>query len=396
MKYILVLNCGSSSVKYALYDFQEREITRGIIEEIINHKGALKRILHMLSKKEISLKSIVAVGHRIVHGKEITKSSIITKSVFKKIKQAATLAPLHNPHNIEGIKAAQQYLPKAKNIAVFDTAFHHTLPHHAQLYGIPLPLQKKYHIQRYGFHGISYHYICQELKKRYKIFPSKVIICHLGNGSSVCAIKNGKSIDTSMGFTPTEGLVMGTRSGDIDPGIIFYLQKKGIKNVEHLLEFDSGLKGICGTNNMKVIWKRAQKGNTSCEIALELYCYAIQKYIGAYSAALGGIDALVFTAGIGEHAYWVRQTVCSSLGFLGIRIDSIKNKRNKEGIGIGKVDVLVIPTNEELMIAREVRKVTILRFMDKLLAKSKLTEKDALNIGRKIKKGIARRHGLLK
>src|SRR3989338_852553 len=222
--YILILNCGSSSVKYALYDSSEKEIARGIVEEIgqkiKDHKIAIQKILSGLvsSKKITGLQDITAVGHRVVHGDGLTKSAVVDRKVMKEIEDAAALAPLHNPHNIEGIKAIRHLLPSVSNVAVFDTAFHSTIPSHAATYGIPLSLSKKYKIKRYGFHGISYQYICEELKRELEGIPSRLIVCHLGNGASISAIKNGKSVDTSMGFTPMEGLLMGTRSGEIDVG----------------------------------------------------------------------------------------------------------------------------------------------------------------------------------
>ncbi len=359
--FILVLNCGSSSVKYALYDTSEKEINKGIIEEIgkkiKDHKTAIQKILSSLvsSKKIATLHEISAVGHRVVHGNGLTKSVRIDKKILKEIEDAAVLAPLHNPHNIEGINAIKKLLPSVPNIAVFDTAFHSTIPSHAATYGIPLPLSHKYKIKRYGFHGISYHYICEELKRELGRLPSRLIVCHLGNGASMCAIKNGKSIDTSMGFTPMEGLMMGTRSGDIDVGAVFHIaaMRNECRDIDHILNFQSGLKGITGTNDMREIWKKVQKKEKTALLALEMYCYRIKKYIGAYAASLGGIDAVVFTAGVGENAWYVREKVCASLSHLGIVLDSHKNKINKKLISTGKGKVYVLPTNEEKMIARE-------------------------------------------
>jgi acetate kinase len=364
-KYILVLNCGSSSLKYALYDSSEKEIAHGIVEEIgkkiKDHKTAISFVLHALIRKKYltTLQEIVAVGHRVVHGNGLTKSVLVDKKIMKEIEDAAVLAPLHNPHNIEGIKAIQHLLPSVPNIAVFDTAFHSTIPSHAATYGIPFSLSQKYKIKRYGFHGISYHYICEELKRELGKLPSRLIVCHLGNGASICAIKNGKSIDTSMGFTPMEGLMMGTRSGDIDVGAVFHIaaMRQECRDMDHLLNFESGLKGIAGTNDMREIWRKVQKNDTKAVLALEMYCYRIQKYVGAYAAALGGIDALVFTAGVGENAWYVRQKVCTSLSSLGIVLDQKKNRMNKYVISKGKVNVYVLPTNEEKMIAREVERI---------------------------------------
>ncbi len=358
---ILVLNCGSSSIKYALFTADERELCHDIVENIDSNKTHTKAIQNILlslqqQKYVSSYSEITAVGHRVVHGKDMTQNHIITKKIQKKIKEAGVLAPLHNPHNIEGIIAIQKLLPKIPNIAVFDTAFHTTIPEYAVLYGIPLSLSKKYYIKRYGFHGISYQYICEELKKKLGKIPGKLIICHLGNGSSICAIKNGKSIDTSMGFTPMEGLMMGTRCGDVDVGAVFHIaaMRKECRDIDHILNFESGLKGIAGTNDMRMIWKKTQQKNKTAQLALDMYCYRLQKYISAYSAVLGGIDALVFTAGIGENAWYVREKVCQSLSCLGITLDRKKNRENKEKIHTGKTKVYVIPTNEEKMIVREV------------------------------------------
>ncbi|PIN79853.1 acetate kinase [Candidatus Woesearchaeota archaeon CG10_big_fil_rev_8_21_14_0_10_34_8] len=357
-KLILVLNCGSSSVKYALFH-NEEEIIRGIVERIgskvKNHKTAIKIVLDLLLKKKYlnSLKEICAVGHRVVHGGDITKSVVVNREVMSNLKKSTVLAPLHNPHNIEGIIAIQNFLPKIKNFAVFDTTFHKNIPDYAALYGLPLSLSKRYKIKRYGFHGISYKYICEELKRKCGRLPKKLIICHLGNGSSITAVFNGRSIDTSMGFTPLEGLMMGTRSGDIDAGIIFHLARhhKNIKEIDHIFNFSSGLKGVGNSNDMRDIWKKSKKDKKS-KLALDMYCYRLQKYIGAYSATLNGIDALVFTAGIGENAWWVRKNVCDKLGYLGIKINQKDNKKNKWKIG---PKVYVLKTNEEKMIAREVK-----------------------------------------
>lgn len=363
-KFILVLNCGSSSVKYALY-FHEKEITRGIVEDIgtkvKDHRTAISFIFITLVKKNIikNVHDITAVGHRVVHGNSLTKSVLVDKKIMNEIEKAAVLAPLHNPHNIEGIKTIQHLLPSVPNIAVFDTAFHSTIPLHAATYGIPLSLSQKYKIKRYGFHGISYQYICEELKREFRKLPSLLIVCHLGNGASMCAIKNGKSIDTSMGFTPMEGLLMGTRAGDVDIGAVFHIanMRQECRDMNHLLNFESGLKGIAGTNDMREIWKKVQQRDKKALLALNMYCYRIQKYIGAYAAALGGIDAIVFTAGVGENAWYVREKVCAQLQHLGIVLDHGKNRINKEVISKGKVNVYVLPTNEEKMIMREVRRL---------------------------------------
>jgi acetate kinase len=357
---ILVLNCGSSSVKYGLYS-RKTELVRGIIEHVGSgkqtYKKAIQQILSLLvTEKYIgSLKDIVAVGHRVVHGGILTSSCIITKATLGKIKDAAKLAPLHNPHNIEGIVAIQNLLRYLPQIAVFDTTFHRTIPEVTH-YALPGQLRKKY--KRYGFHGISYQYICSRLKKKLGELPQRLIICHLGNGSSIAAVKNGRCIDTSMGNTPIEGLIMGTRGGDTDPGVVLDLcHEKDVYAVDTILNKKSGLFGICGTQDMREIWKRAKKGNKKAQLASDMYCYRVRKYIGSYAATLGGIDALIFTGGIGEHAWWVREQVCTNLGFLGIHLDVVKNRAHKEKVSLGKVKVYVLPTNEEEMIALEVRKL---------------------------------------
>jgi acetate kinase len=358
MKTILVLNCGSSSVKYALFH-NKSEVVRGIIElKRKTHKKAIQTILHLLVRKGyvVSLGTINAVGHRVVHGGEITKSVRITKTIIKKIKETAKLAPLHNPHNLEGISAIQKILGQIPQIAVFDTTFHHNIPSKTE-YALPPEYSKKY--KRYGFHGISYQYICSELKRTLKKLPKRLIICHLGNGSSIAAVKSGRCIDTSMGYTPAEGLAMGTRTGDIDAGVVLDLcRKKSVGAVDFLLNKKSGLHGICGSNDMRVIWKRVQQRNKKAQDALTLYCYRIQKYIGAYAAALGGLDCLVFTAGIGENAWWVRKQVCDNLGFLGVSLDTRKNKKNVVKVNKGNVSVYVLKTNEEKMIFEEVNRLS--------------------------------------
>ncbi|MBI5073444.1 acetate/propionate family kinase [Candidatus Woesearchaeota archaeon] len=361
---ILILNCGSSSVKYALFTKSEKQLTKGIISHVgekgKTHHHAIQEILKQLLQKKYlhSYNEICAVGHRVVHGKDSTQSSIINKKILKKIKEASVLAPLHNPHNLEGISAIQKILPKIPNIAVFDTAFHTTIPEVAATYGIPQKVSKKYHIKRYGFHGISYQYICEERKKEQGKIPSRLIVCHLGNGSSITAIKNGKSVETSMGFTPMEGLLMGTRAGDIDVGAVFHIAKmqNECRSIDHLLNFESGLKGIAGTNDMRILWKKYFK-NKNAKLAIDIYCHRLQKYIGAYTAILGGIDTIVFTAGIGENCPWIREKSCQGLEFLGIQLDKEKNWKNKAKISRGKVNVLVMKTNEEKMIAREVSRL---------------------------------------
>ncbi len=362
---ILVLNCGSSSLKYALFRY-DKEVVRGLIErvgeKVKNHKVAIQMALDKLiqSKKLKCLEDINAIGHRVVHGGDITKSVIIKDDVIKKIEDCVPLAPLHNPHNLTGIKACIELLPNIKQVAVFDTSFHTSIKKEASTYAIPFELSEKHKIKRYGFHGISYRYIVSEIVRILGDEKLKVVCCHLGNGSSVCAIDSCKSRETSMGFTPVEGLVMGTRSGDIDAGIIQYLvkqEKKDVNEVIDMLNFDSGLKGISGiSNDMRELDGCKDK---NARLAMKVYCHRLIKYIGAYIAVLGGVDVIVFTAGIGENAWYIRDTVLKNFEYLGLEIDKKNNKQNKLFITTpeSKVKAMVINTNEELMIARDVLKL---------------------------------------
>lgn len=368
---ILVINSGSSSIKYKLYDRKLKKLLAGgIVDRVTNHKAAIGSILKRLTRKRggilKSVSQIHAVGHRVVHGGEAFKSSrLITGSIVKTIDRFSRLAPLHNPPNLSGIKACKRLLPKAKQVAVFDTAFYQTLPESHYIYALPYNLYKRDGIRRYGFHGTSHKYVsirtAEILKKPIKAL--RVITCHLGNGCSITAIKNGKAIDTSMGFTPLEGLVMGTRSGDIDPAIILYLMaKKGMSrsDVDKLLNKKSGLLGVSGiSGDMRDIYKAVKKGNKRARLAFNIFIYKIQKYIGAYSASMNGVDAITFTGGIGEKHVFTRKMVCENLGFLGVKLDSAKNNSNKTIISKpgSSVKVLVVPTDEELMIARETKEV---------------------------------------
>ncbi len=359
---ILVLNCGSSSVKYALFR-REKEAARGIIPELgahgKTHKQAIEEILKILvQEKHIkTLKDIKAVGHRIVHGGNQSKSVLVTEDVISLIENWSPYAPLHNPHNLQGIFAVRALLPTIKQVAVFDTGFHTTIPREAKEYAIPKNLSEKYQIQRYGFHGISYRYLVSEIEKVLNTKELKIIACHLGNGSSICAIENGKSRETSMGFTPLEGLIMGTRSGDIDPGLISFLAQKKKLSAEEvvlLLNENSGLKGVSAlTHNMHDLLASKEK---DAKLAVEMFCHRLTKYIGAYTGVLGGVDVIVFSAGIGEHEAKIRSLVLSNFKYLGIELDSKTNSANKLFISTpeSKVKVMVIPTNEELMIARDV------------------------------------------
>jgi acetate kinase len=341
---ILTLNAGSSSIKYSLFD-KEKKVLVGEIEKVKDYKKALNKIYKKLKKCKIK-----KIAHRVVHGKDNSKTKLLTSKFIQRLKKYNELAPLHNPIEIKVIEESIKLFPKAKHFAVFDTAFHTTMPKIAKLYGLPLRYYKK-GIKRYGFHGTSHKYISQIVKK------PKVISCHLGNGCSITAIKNGKSIDTSMGFTPLEGLLMGTRSGDIDPSIISYLmskEKKTIKEIEHILNYQSGLLGISEESNDVRDLLKSKKG--SSKLALELFTYRITKYIGSYISILNGVDVIVFTAGIGEKAYSLREKILNNFKFLGLKLDKTKNKNNKKIITKpnSKIKVMVIPTYEEKIMAREV------------------------------------------
>lgn len=372
---ILVLNCGSSSIKYELFE-NKNSLVKGLIEKISEKNSKIKTykqgiemmITRLLASRKIkSLQEIKAVGHRVVHGGMLSKSCIIDSKVIGIIKKFSGLAPLHNPPNLKGIIEMRKVLPKIKHVAVFDTAFHQTMPKTSYIYAIPYEYYKKYGIRRYGFHGTSHQYVSQRAAELLgKPFERlNLITCHLGAGCSITAIKKGKVIDTSMGFTPLEGLIMGTRSGDIDPGILIYLQKKlkiSPEQLDYLLNQKSGLLGISGVGkDFRDILECAREGNFRCKLALEMFCYRIKKYVGAYAAALGDVDAIIFTAGIGEHNVFIRDRI-SEIDCLGIQIDKEKNRKmdNKEGIiskNSSKIKILVIPTDEEKMIAIETQKL---------------------------------------
>ena len=396
---VLVLNCGSSSIKYQLFAIAEAEWNVkavGVIEkvgmkgsflkhqkedgekiklegEIIDHKTGIDYILGvMLSEKHGCIKSleeIDAVGHRVVHGGETFSSSVfINDEVIDKLEESVSLAPLHNPPNLKGIYAIQQLIPDVPQVGVFDTAFHQTMPKYAYMYAIPNSLYKKYGIRRYGFHGTSHRYVsrraCEILETDCK--SQKVISCHLGNGTSVAAIHNGVSVDTSMGFTPLEGLIMGTRSGDLDPGVITYLMDKemiGTRSASVLLNKHSGLLGVTGiSSDSREIYEAAEGGNEQAQLGIDMFNYRIKKYIGSYAAAMGGVDTLIFTGGIGENEKRMRQGVCEGLEFLGIEIDKeVNNKTRGEEVIISKpgskVKIMVVPTNEELVIAQDTKTI---------------------------------------
>jgi len=395
---ILVLNCGSSSLKYQLIDMtNESAMAKGNVErigitgsfithepdgkekfkletDIPNHSAAIGHVIDALLDKAHGvigdINEINAVGHRVVHGGEYFASSvIIDEKVKAALVECSDLAPLHNPPNLTGIKAAEELLPGKPQVGVFDTAFHQTMPDKAYMYAIPMDLYNKYKIRRYGFHGTSHRYVSQkaaELLGR-PITGLKMVTCHLGNGASVCAIDGGVSVDTSMGFTPLEGLIMGTRSGDIDPAVVgFIMDKEGVdvKSAVDILNKKSGVLGISGvSSDFRDIEDAAAKGNSQAVLALDAYCYRVAKYIGAYAAAMNGLDAVVFTAGLGENGILVREKICKYLAFLGLDADFEKNKVRGKLVDFGtagsKVRPLVVPTNEELVIARDTKALLV-------------------------------------
>ena len=391
---VLVLNSGSSSIKYQFIDTENKvALAKGLVDrigmsgavlahqrydgdqikiagEILDHQIAVEYVLGVMLSRNHGVisdkKDIEAVGHRVVHGGETFSDSVfINEHVVKVLQDNIELAPLHNPPNIKGIQACQRILPDTPQCAVFDTAFHSHMPPKSYLYGIPYELYKKYKIRRYGFHGTSHLYVSQcaaaLLKKEVK--DLKIITAHLGNGCSMAAIKYGQSMDTTMGFTPLEGLLMGTRSGDLDPSLILYIMgKEGLTlgEANTLLNKHSRLIGISGeSSDMREILAAVKDNQQRSKWAFEIFCYRIKKYIGAYTAAMGGLDALVFTGGIGENSQEVREEVCMDMEFLGIEIDELKNQNNDEIISKehSKVSVMRIPTNEELVIALDTAKI---------------------------------------
>jgi acetate kinase len=375
---VLVINAGSSSLKSTLFDYSKKnptQLSKSFIENIgkkgkvKNHQIAFKNILNDLISSKIikSLKDIDAVGHRVVHGGEKYHQAVtVNAKVLKDIKKLSTLAPLHNPVNLRTLKAAKKALSKAKHVVVFDTAFHQSIPEKAYLYGLPYKLYKKEAIRRYGFHGSSHKYVINQTIKLSKKKKSKIISCHIGNGISITASNNGISQDTSMGFTPLEGVLMGTRSGSIDPAILIHLQKNlklTAKNLDELLNKESGLLGISGiSSDMRDIYAKYKKKDPAAIRTMETLAYQIAKYIGAYSASLNGLDSLVFTATMGEKAFYLREKICEYLSYLGITLDKKKNKAYKGGEELisnskAKVKVYVVPTNEELQIATETKKL---------------------------------------
>ncbi len=369
---ILVINSGSSSIKYQLFQMpEEKVIAKGLLEkigeEIANHEEGINFIIKMLTDSKggiiSSVNEIAGIGHRVVHGgEEFTVSALITDTVIAKIEKYSDLAPLHNPPNLMGIMACKKNLSHAVQVACFDTAFHHTLSPQAYLYAIPYELYRKYEIRRYGFHGTSHLYVSRRLALLLNRDKEglNIITCHLGNGCSVAAVEKGMSVDTSMGFTPLEGLVMGTRSGDIDPAIIFYLSQKGYSTEElnNLLNKKSGLLGISEiSNDMRNLFAAKEKGDEKAKIAIDIFCYRLRKYIGAYLAVLGKTDAIIFTGGIGENQPAIREESLKRMGSLGIIINKERNESAIKGQEVeisddsSAIKVYVIPTNEETQIA---------------------------------------------
>jgi acetate kinase len=387
---ILVLNSGSSSLKYQLFDMarQANRLARGQVDRIglsgafIRHEGsdgpvtkieqpfpdhgvALQTVLKMVTPAQTGAAAqtlkVDGIGHRVVHGGEAFQQSVLVNDeVIEVLKAHARLAPLHNPPNIVGIEHCRQLLPEVPNVAVFDTAVHQSMPPKAYLYGLPLELYEQHGIRRYGVHGTSHGYVAREAARLLgqPFEDVKIITCHLGNGASITAFQAGQSIDTSMGFTPLEGVMMGTRSGDLDPAIVPYLVEVvgfDLAAVKELLNTKSGLKGLCGQSDMRDIMAEAGQGNPQAQTAIEVFVYRIQKYIGAYVAALNGLEAIVFTAGIGEHSPVLRQKILTAFDYLGVKVDEAKNLANQPIFSAqdSRVYAMTIPTNEELVIAEE-------------------------------------------
>ena len=393
---ILVINCGSSSLKFQLIDMNNESVTaKGLCERIgmdgsrivytpgdkdkitiespmPTHTEAIQVVLDCLTSPEHGvikdLSSIDAVGHRVVHGGEkFAESIVINDEVIAAIEECNELAPLHNPANLIGINVCQKLMPGVPMVAVFDTAFHQTMPPKAYLYGLPLKAYKEYRVRRYGFHGTSHRFVSKHVAEYLGKKPEdlKTIVCHLGNGASICAVDHGKSVDTSMGFTPLAGLVMGTRSGDIDPAILEYYADKediSLKQAIQVLNKESGLAGLTGgKSDCRDLEAGYHAGDEDCINAMEIFCYDVAKYVGSYAAALNGVDVIAFTAGIGENSGFVRGKVCEYLGYLGVQIDAEANSQRGDDMTIStpdsKVTVCVIPTNEELMIARDTKEL---------------------------------------
>ena len=390
---ILVLNCGSSSIKYALYNMDDKSIMESggaervgldgafvkvklpngekkkIMHDIPEHTEGVKFIFSLLTDPEIGaikdLKEIDAVGHRMVHGGEkFNKSVVLDNEVLEAFKDCSDLAPLHNPANLKGVNAVSELMPGLPQVGVFDTAFHQTMPKYAYLYALPYDLYETYHIRRYGFHGTSHRYVSQRVCEflNVKAEDKKIITCHIGNGGSVAAVKYGKCMDTSMGLTPLEGLMMGTRSGDVDAGAVTFIQKKLNLNPDQLSDLLNKKSGVLGiteiSSDMREIVDAMNNGNERATLALDMYNYRIKKYVGAYAAAMGGCDIIVFTAGVGENQFEMREAVCKDMEYMGVKLDEELNRslRSTEAVistPDSKVTVVVIPTDEELMIATD-------------------------------------------
>lgn len=390
---VIVLNCGSSSIKYQLFNMPSAEVVaKGLVDkiglkgasikhsrqdgitlklegEILDHQAGIEHVLAILTHKEygslVSLEELGAVGHRVVHaGEKYNGSVAITKEVIDALEECVDLAPLHNPPNLEGIYAITKLLPNLPQVGVFDTAFHQTMPEQAYLYGIPYSLYEKYKVRRYGFHGSSHRFVSKRAAEILgkDIKDLKIISCHLGNGASIAAIDGGNSVDTSMGMTPLEGLVMGTRCGDVDAGAVLYIADKeetSIPFTNTLLNKHSGMLGLSGvSSDMRDIETAAAQGNHRAKTALDIYHYRIKKYIGSYAAAMGGVDVVIFTGGVGENGWETREACCKGLEFMGVDFDIEKNTklRGKETVisaPESRVTVMVVPTNEELVIAQD-------------------------------------------
>ena len=389
---VLIINCGSSSLKYQIIDSETEQVqAKGLCERIgidgrliyqpaggemevteapmPTHTEAIQMVLDALVNEKTgvlkSLDEVDAIGHRVLHGgAKITQSCIINDEVLQVVEECCDLGPLHNPANLKGIYACQKLMPGKPNVAVFDTAFHQTMPTKAFMYGIPYEYYEKYHIRKYGFHGTSHSFVSKETIKFLGLDPdnSKVIVCHLGNGASISAVKDSKCVDTSMGLTPLEGLVMGTRSGDIDPAVVEYICNKEGKTVSEMLNILNKKSGVYGltkglSSDFRDLEEAMADGNQLAADAIDIFCYRVAKIVGSYVAAMNGVDAIAFTAGIGENAPLIREKVCEYLGFLGVKIDAAKNNCRGKEVVISADDsaklVAVVPTNEELAIMRE-------------------------------------------
>lgn len=391
---VLVVNCGSSSLKYQLFDMTDESVlAKGLVErigidgsvlthqpagkdktvinaDIKNHSIAIKLVVEALISAEhgviASMQEISAVGHRVVHGAEKFASSVlITPTVMQALEECIEMAPLHNPPNILGINACAELMPGVPQVSVFDTAFHQTMPKKAYIYGLPYEAYEKHRIRRYGFHGTSHQFVAQSVAELMgkDITELKTVTCHLGNGSSIAAVQNGKVVDTSMGFTPLEGLVMGTRCGDVDPAILPFLMKKegmSVEDIDNYINKKSGVLGISGvSSDFRDIEGAAEDGNERAQLALDIFAYRVRKYIGSYVAAMGGVDAIVFTAGLGENSVSMRASIMEGLEFLGAKIcperNNVRGKAREISVDGSKVKVFIVPTNEELMIARDTK-----------------------------------------